>query len=272
MLIDGEKWACEACVRGHRVSTCKHHDRPLTRINRKGRPFSTCSICNCTPCNSPEEHTKLKREAELRAHAQNAASAGGRYARSSPPALLPLAPRPATSASPPLSTAVSQASPRPGDRRGSRSSSTAVPASTPRAQGSAATGGRGTPQGAPHHRTSPGSRGHQSSRSTAQTTMRSPRQHNYAAPTSQMHYSGLSPLSMPLDSFSPPPRSIPDLPVTMSMVSPFDNLYGDPSLLDGSGGAAAFPSLEDFDLDAYQYQDDAGDGDWRWISDDHGFQ
>jgi hypothetical protein len=25
MLIDGEKWACEACVRGHRVSTCKHH-------------------------------------------------------------------------------------------------------------------------------------------------------------------------------------------------------------------------------------------------------
>ena len=25
MLIDGEKWACEACVRGHRVTTCKHH-------------------------------------------------------------------------------------------------------------------------------------------------------------------------------------------------------------------------------------------------------
>ncbi|OJJ58151.1 hypothetical protein ASPSYDRAFT_119501, partial [Aspergillus sydowii CBS 593.65] len=60
MLIDGEKWACEACVRGHRVSTCKHHDRPLIRINRKGRPFSTCSICNCTPCNLPEEHNKLK--------------------------------------------------------------------------------------------------------------------------------------------------------------------------------------------------------------------
>lgn len=94
MLIDGEKWACEACVRGHRVSTCKHHgtssplpsclasssvpvsplipsDRPLIRINRKGRPFSTCSICNCTPCNLPDEHNKLKREAELRAQAQN---------------------------------------------------------------------------------------------------------------------------------------------------------------------------------------------------------
>jgi hypothetical protein len=25
MLIDGEKWACEACVRGHRVSNCQHH-------------------------------------------------------------------------------------------------------------------------------------------------------------------------------------------------------------------------------------------------------
>lgn len=25
MLIDGQKWACEACIRGHRVSSCKHH-------------------------------------------------------------------------------------------------------------------------------------------------------------------------------------------------------------------------------------------------------
>ncbi|EAW23783.1 putative Cu-dependent DNA-binding protein [Aspergillus fischeri NRRL 181] len=64
MLIDGEKWACEACVRGHRVTTCKHNDRPLIRIARKGRPFSTCSVCNCTPCQAPEEHTKLRREAD----------------------------------------------------------------------------------------------------------------------------------------------------------------------------------------------------------------
>lgn len=31
MIIDGEKWACESCVRGHRVSNCthagKHHFR-----------------------------------------------------------------------------------------------------------------------------------------------------------------------------------------------------------------------------------------------------
>ncbi|KAK4189354.1 hypothetical protein QBC35DRAFT_380478 [Podospora australis] len=45
MLIDGEKWACEACVRGHRVSNCQHHDRPLQHINKKGRPVSQCQHC-----------------------------------------------------------------------------------------------------------------------------------------------------------------------------------------------------------------------------------
>ncbi|KAL8993039.1 MAG: hypothetical protein Q9188_007434 [Gyalolechia gomerana] len=45
MLIDGEKWACEACVRGHRVSNCQHSDRPLTHINKKGRPVSQCPHC-----------------------------------------------------------------------------------------------------------------------------------------------------------------------------------------------------------------------------------
>ncbi|KAI0830019.1 hypothetical protein F5Y06DRAFT_208521 [Hypoxylon sp. FL0890] len=45
MLIDGEKWACEACVRGHRVSNCQHADRPLQHINKKGRPVSQCQHC-----------------------------------------------------------------------------------------------------------------------------------------------------------------------------------------------------------------------------------
>ncbi|KAL4964850.1 uncharacterized protein BDV14DRAFT_63233 [Aspergillus stella-maris] len=101
--------------------------------------------------------------------------------------------------------------------------------------------------------------------------MRSPQHPHYIAPSSQSSYHGLSPLDMPLDSFPHPLCSISDFPVTVSMVSPFDSLYTDPTLLDG-GGAAAFPSLEDFDLDAYQYQDDVGEADWRWFSDDHGFQ
>lgn len=35
MLIDGEKYACEACVRGHRVSTCQH----------SGKLSSSPSLC-----------------------------------------------------------------------------------------------------------------------------------------------------------------------------------------------------------------------------------
>ncbi|SLM34564.1 Copper fist DNA-binding [Lasallia pustulata] len=45
MLIEGEKYACDACVRGHRVSNCQHADRPLTHINKKGRPVSQCPHC-----------------------------------------------------------------------------------------------------------------------------------------------------------------------------------------------------------------------------------
>ncbi|KAF9875968.1 copper fist DNA binding domain-containing protein [Colletotrichum karsti] len=45
MIIDGEKWACEACVRGHRVSNCQHSDRPLQHINKKGRPITQCQHC-----------------------------------------------------------------------------------------------------------------------------------------------------------------------------------------------------------------------------------
>ncbi|KAE8386663.1 copper fist DNA binding domain-containing protein [Aspergillus alliaceus] len=94
MLIDGEKWACEACVRGHRVTTCKHHDRPLIRINRKGRPFSTCSVCNNTPCPTPEEHSKLKREAEAKSSSKRGAA---RVSSRSPTVLVPIAPRPSQS-------------------------------------------------------------------------------------------------------------------------------------------------------------------------------
>ncbi|EYE91316.1 putative Cu-dependent DNA-binding protein [Aspergillus ruber CBS 135680] len=66
MLINNQKYSCEACIRGHRVTTCKHHDtdRPLTKINRKGRPFSTCSICHRTPCAVPDEHVRIRKERE----------------------------------------------------------------------------------------------------------------------------------------------------------------------------------------------------------------
>ncbi|CEL09499.1 hypothetical protein ASPCAL12634 [Aspergillus calidoustus] len=45
MLINGEKWACEACIRGHRAASCSHSERPLIIINKKGRPVSQCLHC-----------------------------------------------------------------------------------------------------------------------------------------------------------------------------------------------------------------------------------
>ncbi|KAF1956914.1 hypothetical protein CC80DRAFT_412249 [Byssothecium circinans] len=50
-LIDGEKYACQSCIKGHRVSGCNHHanraptDRELHHINPKGRPVKQCEHC-----------------------------------------------------------------------------------------------------------------------------------------------------------------------------------------------------------------------------------
>ncbi|QEU58871.1 Cup2/Haa1 [Kluyveromyces lactis] len=45
VLINGVKYACERCIRGHRVTTCNHTDQPLTMIKPKGRPSTTCAHC-----------------------------------------------------------------------------------------------------------------------------------------------------------------------------------------------------------------------------------
>ncbi|ESZ92513.1 hypothetical protein SBOR_7105 [Sclerotinia borealis F-4128] len=68
MIIDGEKYACDACVRGHRVSNCHHSDRPLQHINKKGRPVSQCAHCRTMrksraahvrcECGSEKSHSK----------------------------------------------------------------------------------------------------------------------------------------------------------------------------------------------------------------------
>ncbi|OCL02483.1 hypothetical protein AOQ84DRAFT_181214 [Glonium stellatum] len=44
-LIDGEKFACASCIKGHRVSGCTHSDRELHHINPKGRPVKQCEHC-----------------------------------------------------------------------------------------------------------------------------------------------------------------------------------------------------------------------------------
>ncbi|AMD21807.1 HFL049Wp [Eremothecium sinecaudum] len=45
VLINGLKYACERCIRGHRVTTCNHTDQPLMMIKPKGRPSTTCAHC-----------------------------------------------------------------------------------------------------------------------------------------------------------------------------------------------------------------------------------
>ncbi|KAJ4359842.1 transcriptional activator haa1 [Didymosphaeria variabile] len=44
-IIDGEKYACQSCIKGHRVSGCNHTDRELHHINPKGRPVKQCEHC-----------------------------------------------------------------------------------------------------------------------------------------------------------------------------------------------------------------------------------
>ncbi|GAA5933573.1 hypothetical protein JCM3775_003738 [Rhodotorula graminis] len=45
VLIDGTKYACQQCIKGHRSSKCTHTARPLTEIKKKGRPTSQCTHC-----------------------------------------------------------------------------------------------------------------------------------------------------------------------------------------------------------------------------------
>lgn len=79
MLIDGEKWACEACVRGHRVSNCQHYDRPLQHINKKGRPVTQCQHCRSqrknrsahVKCDCGEKTTKCIHLGGLEGHRES---------------------------------------------------------------------------------------------------------------------------------------------------------------------------------------------------------
>ncbi|KAG0680980.1 hypothetical protein C6P42_004498 [Pichia californica] len=45
VLVNGVKYACERCIRGHRVTTCTHTDQPLMMIKPKGRPSTQCPFC-----------------------------------------------------------------------------------------------------------------------------------------------------------------------------------------------------------------------------------
>ncbi|KAH9831713.1 uncharacterized protein C8Q71DRAFT_683524, partial [Rhodofomes roseus] len=45
VFVGDQKYACETCIKGHRSSTCKHTDRPLYEVKKKGRPVTQCEHC-----------------------------------------------------------------------------------------------------------------------------------------------------------------------------------------------------------------------------------
>lgn len=45
VVVDGTKYACQRCIRGHRVSGCNHYKEELHIVKRKGRPSAMCLYC-----------------------------------------------------------------------------------------------------------------------------------------------------------------------------------------------------------------------------------
>ncbi|KAF9110994.1 hypothetical protein BGX27_005542, partial [Mortierella sp. AM989] len=45
VFLNGQKFACATCIKGHRSTTCNHGERPLHEIKKKGRPSIQCTHC-----------------------------------------------------------------------------------------------------------------------------------------------------------------------------------------------------------------------------------
>ncbi|KAF9164404.1 hypothetical protein BGX20_000962 [Mortierella sp. AD010] len=45
VFVNGQKFACATCIKGHRSTTCNHGERPLHEIKKKGRPSIQCTHC-----------------------------------------------------------------------------------------------------------------------------------------------------------------------------------------------------------------------------------
>ncbi|CDH55116.1 predicted protein [Lichtheimia corymbifera JMRC:FSU:9682] len=45
IVINGTKYSCKSCIRGHRSSRCHHTDRLLVQVRKKGRPITQCERC-----------------------------------------------------------------------------------------------------------------------------------------------------------------------------------------------------------------------------------
>ncbi|BGP19860.1 hypothetical protein JCM10213_003169 [Rhodosporidiobolus nylandii] len=70
MIIDGVKYACEACIKGHRQSNCAHGDRPLREVQKRGRPATACEKCRVArkEHNSHRTCTHMEKKDKSEAH------------------------------------------------------------------------------------------------------------------------------------------------------------------------------------------------------------
>ncbi|CAO3569831.1 unnamed protein product [Mortierella alpina] len=45
VFVNGQKFACATCIKGHWSTSCNHGERPLHEIKKKGRPSTQCMHC-----------------------------------------------------------------------------------------------------------------------------------------------------------------------------------------------------------------------------------
>lgn len=59
-LINGCKYSCEPCIRGHRATSCAHNDRVLVEVRKPGRPLQSCGhrLDTCV-CGKLNEYFKI---------------------------------------------------------------------------------------------------------------------------------------------------------------------------------------------------------------------
>ncbi|KAI8373769.1 copper fist DNA binding domain-containing protein [Blakeslea trispora] len=45
ITVNGVRYACASCIRGHRVKNCVHQDRELIALSKRGRRLTQCNHC-----------------------------------------------------------------------------------------------------------------------------------------------------------------------------------------------------------------------------------
>ncbi|KYK54927.1 hypothetical protein DCS_06888 [Drechmeria coniospora] len=88
-LINGQKMACEPCIRGHRSTKCTHaNERLMVPVRKPGRPLSACPHPSAQPCSCAAVTAAIPRKQKCNCggsqpapvhvkHEEDAAGAGG---------------------------------------------------------------------------------------------------------------------------------------------------------------------------------------------------